>query len=95
MPGPEITRHRAHPALCYSLKASMVVTKIRMHTFAQPADGAGGSRAAGELTLGLLSGKGGRGGLPACFSLVYESPLWERACPRWGHPGLPQSMGTP
>ena len=41
----------------------------RMNNYAQPPDGACGSRsrskAAGELTLGLLSRHGGRGGLPA------------------------------
>ena len=51
----------------------------RMNTSAQPAEGAGGSRsqAAGELTLGLLSGEKRRGMGCSAFAL-----LWERACSR-------------
>ncbi|CAI8816742.1 hypothetical protein EMIT0P291_10469 [Pseudomonas sp. IT-P291] len=46
-----------------------------MNTSTQPSEGAGGSRsrAAGELTLGLLSGE---------KQWVYADPLWERACSR-------------
>ena len=47
----------------------------RMNTSTQPAEGAGGSRsrAAGELTLDLMSGEN---------QSVYADPLWERACSR-------------
>jgi hypothetical protein len=50
-----------------------------MNTCAQPAEGAGGSRsqAAGELTLGLMSGEKRRGVGCSAFAL-----LWERACSR-------------
>ncbi|VVN77432.1 hypothetical protein PS726_00813 [Pseudomonas fluorescens] len=49
----------------------------RMNTSTQPAEGAGGSRsrAAGELTLGLLSGEERRGGACCCVFAF----LWERA----------------
>jgi hypothetical protein len=50
-----------------------------MNTGTRPAEGAGGSRsqAAGELTLGLLSGEKRRGVGCSAFAL-----LWERACSR-------------
>ena len=53
----------------------------RMNTSAQPSEGAGESRsqarskAAGELTLGLLSGHGERGGLPACLFFCLRGTL--------------------
>jgi hypothetical protein len=45
-----------------------------MNTSAQPAEGAGGSRsrAAGELTLGLLSGEERRGVGCSAFALLWE-----------------------
>ncbi|VVM91069.1 hypothetical protein PS647_02822 [Pseudomonas fluorescens] len=52
----------------------------RMNASTQPAEGAGGSRsrAAGELTLGLLSGEE-----PGCMPICLCSALlWERACSR-------------
>jgi hypothetical protein len=50
----------------------------RMNASTQPAEGAGGSRskAAGELTLGLMSGEERRGGV-GCSAFAL---LWERRC---------------
>jgi hypothetical protein len=44
-----------------------------MNASTQPAEGAGRSKAAGELTLGLLSGE---------ERAVYLDLLWELACQR-------------
>jgi len=57
----------------------------RMNTGTRPAEGAGGSRsrAAGELTLGLLSGEE-RGCTPTCFALLFcGSELARDGRQRW------------
>ena len=63
---------RCTSSRCMRLRRTALRASPRMDTFAQPADGAGGSRsrAAGELTLGLLSGKGEAAYRPACFFLA-------------------------
>ena len=60
---------------CVRLRRTALRANPQMNTSTQPPEGAGESRskAAGELTLGLLSGEG----------RVYAAPLWERACSRW------------
>ena len=77
------------PTVCFAttymrwvrLRRTALRANPQMNTSAQPPEGAGGSRskskarskAASELTLGLLSGEG----------RVYAASLWERACSRW------------
>jgi hypothetical protein len=67
---------RGHcPPVCFAttymqrvrLRRTALRATPRMNTSTQPADGAGGSKAAGELTLGLLSGE--RQGVHRCFSV--------------------------
>ena len=60
---------------CVRLRRTALRATPRMHTSTQPPEGAGGSRskAAGELTLGLLSGEEQR---------LYTDLMWERACSR-------------
>jgi hypothetical protein len=74
------------PTVCFAttymrwvrLRRTALRANPQMNTSTQPPEGAGGSRskarskAAGELTLGLLSGEG----------RVHDDPLWERACSR-------------
>ncbi len=70
------------PTVCFAttymrwvrLRRTALRANPQMNTSTQPPEGAGGSRskAAGELTLGLLSGEG----------RVYAALLWERACSR-------------
>jgi hypothetical protein len=76
----------ASPPVCFATTSSRCVrlrrTALRacpqMNASTQPAEGAGRSkarsRAAGELTLGLLSGE---------ERSVYAGLLWELACQRW------------
>jgi hypothetical protein len=75
---------RGHcPPVCFAttymqrvrLRRTALRATPRMHTSTQPPDGAGGSRsrAAGELTLGLLSGEGQK---------AYLIPCGSRACSR-------------
>ena len=60
---------------CVRLRRTALRANPRINASTQPAEGAGGSRskAAGELTLGLMSGEKQR---------VYADLLWERACSR-------------
>ena len=55
-----------------------------MNTSAQPAEGAGGSRskAAGELTLGLMSGEKRRGVGCSAFALLWEGRCGDPTCSR-------------
>ena len=75
-------RLRSTSSRCVRLRRTALCAYPRMNASTQPAEGAGGSRsrAAGELTLGLLSGEE-RGGTPIvlCFS-VGVSLLAKAAC---------------
>jgi len=66
---------------CVRLRRTALRAYPRMNTSAQPAEGAGGSKAAGELTLGLLSGEEQSRCSPICFC---SALLWEQARSRKG-----------
>ncbi len=75
-------RLRATSSRCVRLRRTALRASPRMNASTQPAEGAGGSRsrAAGELTLGLMSGEE-RGCTPLCFcSSVGASLLAKAAC---------------
>ncbi|VVQ16847.1 hypothetical protein PS938_04340 [Pseudomonas fluorescens] len=77
---------------CVRLRRTALRAHPRMNTSTQPADGAGGSRsrAAGELTLGLMSGEEQR--VYAAFAFAF---LWEPACWRWRPASRPISCRCP